>query len=96
MSDVSSEKRADAKETLAEVQEATEQRMHSVADLIPQKRKRSTSVRTDCPRVHRSTAAKLSAAAPMTTNLTRWRTRICRKSSRLRVNHRPDLDFSAI
>jgi hypothetical protein len=37
MSDVSSEKRADAKETLAEVQEATEQRMHSVADLIPQK-----------------------------------------------------------
>jgi hypothetical protein len=37
MSDVSSEKRADAEETLANVQEATEQRMHSVADLIPQK-----------------------------------------------------------
>jgi hypothetical protein len=28
---------ANAKETLAEVQESTEQRMHSVADLIPQK-----------------------------------------------------------
>jgi hypothetical protein len=37
MSDVSSEKRAGAEETLADVQEATEQRMHSVADLIPQK-----------------------------------------------------------
>ena len=37
MSDVSSEKRADAEETLADVQEATEQRMHSVPDLIPQK-----------------------------------------------------------
>jgi hypothetical protein len=37
MSDVSSEKRADAEEKLAEVQEATEQRMHSVADLIPHK-----------------------------------------------------------
>jgi hypothetical protein len=37
MSDVPSEKRADLEKTLADVQEATEQRMHSVADLIPQK-----------------------------------------------------------
>jgi uncharacterized protein YecA (UPF0149 family) len=37
MSDVSSGKRADAEEMLADVQEGTEQRMHSVADLIPQK-----------------------------------------------------------
>jgi hypothetical protein len=68
MSDVSSEKRADAEETLADVQEATEQRMHSVADLIPKKTKRSTSGPTDCLRVPRSTAAKLSAAVPRTTN----------------------------
>jgi hypothetical protein len=58
---MSSEKRVDAEETLADVQEATEQRMHSVAGLIPQKTKRSTSVPTDCPRVQKSTAAKLSA-----------------------------------
>ena len=38
MSDVSSENRADADETLADVQEATVQRMHSVADLIPGKK----------------------------------------------------------
>jgi len=36
-SEVSSEERERLEENLADVEEATEQRMHSVADLIPQK-----------------------------------------------------------
>ena len=35
MSGVSSEQRARLEETLADVEDATEQRMHSVADLVP-------------------------------------------------------------
>jgi hypothetical protein len=37
MSGVSSEERERLEENLADVEEATEQRMHSVADLIPEK-----------------------------------------------------------
>jgi hypothetical protein len=42
--------------------------MHSVADLVPQKAKRSTSVPTNCLRAQRGTANEFSAAAPMPTN----------------------------
>ena len=69
MSGVSSEERERLEENLADVAGATEQRMHSVADLIPEKcQERSTSVPTDCLRAQRSTAVEFSAAAPMTTN----------------------------
>jgi hypothetical protein len=36
-SDMSSDERTELEEKLADVEEATEQRMHSVADLIPEK-----------------------------------------------------------
>ena len=52
-------------EMLADVEEANEQRMHSVADRI-RRANRSTSVPTDYPRAQRSTAVELSTAATMT------------------------------
>jgi len=68
MSGVSSEERERLEENLADVEEATGQRKHSVADLILERTKRSTSVPTDCLRAQRSTAVEFSAAEPMTTN----------------------------
>jgi hypothetical protein len=62
---MSSDEGAELEKKVAEPEEATEQRMHSVADLLPGG-KRSTSVQTGYPRGQRSTAADLSAVAPTT------------------------------
>jgi len=63
---VPSDERADLEEKVANLEEATEQRMQSVAELY-RKPKRCTSVPTDCLTGRRSTAGELSAVAPMTT-----------------------------
>jgi DNA-directed RNA polymerase subunit F len=58
LSEVSSEERERLEEKLPNVDEATEQRMHSVADLIPQG---SEEIHV---KAQTSTAVEVSAAAP--------------------------------
>jgi len=96
MSGVSSEERERLEENLADVEEATEQRMHSVADLIPGK---SEEIHERADRLseraeeHRR---RVSAAALMRTNGMAdglGPAKIFRRSSCLRPNHGEDLDF---
>jgi hypothetical protein len=68
MSGLPSEERERLEENLADVEEATEQRMHSVADLIPETGQEIPGRADRLSETQRSTAVEFSAAAPMTTN----------------------------